>query len=31
LALIHWQALRLWLRGAIFRNRPAPPAQKASR
>jgi DUF1365 family protein len=25
LALIHWQALRLWLKGAAYRTRPAPP------
>ncbi len=30
LALIHWQALRLWLRGAAFRARPEPPAQEVS-
>ncbi len=30
LALIHWQALRLWWRGAAFRSRPAPPAQEVS-
>jgi DUF1365 family protein len=26
-ALIHWQALRLWLKGAPFRPRPLPPAE----
>ena len=26
-ALIHWQALRLWLKGLRFRPRPAPPAE----
>lgn len=26
-ALIHWQALRLWLKGLAFRRRPAPPAE----
>ncbi len=31
LALIHWQALRLWLRGAAFRARPEPPAQEVSK
>lgn len=31
LALIHWQALRLFLKGAGFRNRPEPPAQEVSR
>lgn len=30
LALIHWQALRLWLRGAAFRARPTPPSQEIS-
>ncbi len=30
LALIHWQALKLWWRGARFRTRPAPPAQEVS-
>ncbi|PYE84923.1 DUF1365 domain-containing protein [Pseudoroseicyclus aestuarii] len=30
LALIHWQALRLWLRGARFRPRPAPPRGEVS-
>ena len=30
LALIHWQALKLWWRGAAFRSRPAPPAQEVS-
>ncbi|TVR46452.1 MAG: DUF1365 domain-containing protein [Rhodobacteraceae bacterium] len=30
LALIHWQALRLWLRGAAFRARPTPPANEVS-
>ena len=29
-ALIHWQALRLKLRGALFRARPAPPKQEVS-
>lgn len=31
LALIHWQALKLWWKGAAFRNRPEPPAQEVSR
>lgn len=31
LALIHWQALKLWWKGARFRSRPAPPDQKVSR
>lgn len=31
LALIHWQALRLWLKGAPFRPRPAPPVTEISR
>lgn len=30
LGLIHWQALKLWLKGAPFRNRPAPPASEVS-
>lgn len=30
LALIHWQALKLWWRGARFHNRPTPPAQEVS-
>jgi len=30
LALIHWQALKLWWKGARFRNRPAPPAEEVS-
>ncbi|WP_071797818.1 DUF1365 domain-containing protein [Natronohydrobacter thiooxidans] len=30
LALIHWQALKLWWRGATFRPRPKPPAQEVS-
>ncbi|PZQ47495.1 MAG: DUF1365 domain-containing protein [Rhodovulum sulfidophilum] len=28
LALIHWQALRLWLKGAPFRSRPRPPSEE---
>lgn len=31
LALIHWQALKLWWKGAKFRARPAPPADEVSR
>jgi uncharacterized protein len=31
LALIHWQALKLWWRGAPFRARPEPPASEVSR
>lgn len=31
LALIHWQALRLWLRGAAYRRRPEPPAEEVTR
>lgn len=31
LALIHWQALKLWWKGAKFRTRPEPPAQEVSR
>lgn len=31
LALIHWQALRLWWRGATFRERPLPPPKEISR
>jgi DUF1365 family protein len=31
LALIHWQALKLWWKGATFRARPAPPADEVSR
>lgn len=30
LALIHWQALKLWWLGAKFRTRPEPPAQEVS-
>ena len=30
LALIHWQALKLWWLGAAFRSRPTPPAQDIS-
>ena len=31
LGLIHWQALKLWWKGAVFRNRPEPPSQEVSR
>lgn len=31
LALIHWQALKLWLKGARFRSRPLPPPEEISR
>jgi DUF1365 family protein len=31
LALIHWQALKLWWKGAGFHHRPAPPADEVSR
>lgn len=31
LTLIHWQALKLWLKGATFRTQPAPPADEVSR
>jgi len=31
LGLIHWQALKLWAKGAGFRNRPQPPAEEVSR
>jgi hypothetical protein len=31
LALIHWQALRLFVKGARFRRRPAPPPAEVSR
>ena len=30
LALIHWQAVKLWWKGATFRNRPEPPAEDVS-
>lgn len=30
LALIHWQALKLWWKGAPFRNRPTPPKAEVS-
>ena len=31
LGLIHWQALKLWIKGAGFRARPDPPPHEASR
>ena len=31
LALIHWQALKLWWKGAPFRSRPLPPADEVTR
>jgi DUF1365 family protein len=31
LALIHWQALKLWWKGAAFRPRPEPPTEDISR
>ena len=31
LGLIHWQALKLWWKGAAFRLRPAPPSEDVSR
>ena len=31
LTLIHWQALKLWFKGATFRSQPAPPAEEVSR
>lgn len=31
MALIHWQALKLWWKGALFRSRPEPPAREVSR
>ncbi|ASP19990.1 cyclopropane-fatty-acyl-phospholipid synthase [Antarctobacter heliothermus] len=30
LTLIHWQALKLWWKGAAYRRRPAPPAHEVS-
>ncbi len=30
LALIHWQALKLWWKGARYRNRPEPPMEEVS-
>lgn len=31
LALIHWQALKLWWKGVAFRSRPLPPADEVTR
>ena len=31
LGLIHWQALKLWWKGAVFRTRPEPPVNEVSR
>ncbi len=31
LGLIHWQALKLWWKGAAFRTRPQPPREEVSR
>jgi DUF1365 family protein len=31
LALIHWQALKLWWKGVGFRSRPAPPPEEVTR
>lgn len=31
LALIHWQAIKLWWKGATFRPRPEPPLEEVSR
>lgn len=31
LALIHWQALKLWWKGAAYRPRPTPPVEEVSR
>ncbi len=31
LALIHWQALKLWVKGALYRSRPTPPSKEVSR
>ncbi len=31
LGLIHWQALKLWWKGANFRTRPTPPSKEVSR
>jgi DUF1365 family protein len=31
LGLIHWQALKLWWKGAQYRVRPEPPAEDLSR
>jgi len=31
LGLIHWQALKLWWKGAAFQSRPKPPVEEISR
>ena len=31
LTLIHWQAIKLWWKGATFRSQPEPPSQEVSR
>ena len=31
LALIHWQAIKLWWKGATFRSQPQPPTEEVSR
>lgn len=31
LALIHWQAVKLWFKGATFRSQPEPPTEEVSR
>jgi len=31
LGLIHWQALKLWIKGAVYRNRPTPPSEEVTR
>ncbi len=31
LALIHWQAIKLWWKGAPFRSRPEPPSEEVTR
>ncbi|MEN9012332.1 MAG: DUF1365 family protein, partial [Yoonia sp.] len=30
MALIHWQAIKLWWKGATFRSRPEPPTDEVS-
>lgn len=31
LGLIHWQALKLWAKGAVYRTRPTPPSEEVTR
>ncbi|MEM6729429.1 MAG: DUF1365 family protein, partial [Pseudomonadota bacterium] len=31
LALIHWQALKLWWKGVRYRPQPVPPSEEVSR